>query len=223
MTTVFRYAIEFSPVPSPQYFLWSEQFLAKCALLASDTGTAGETPSSATVEFALWAFRAWASHGDINQVDPASSAGKNLADGLGSRFSIWMSYYRFLSVVLQRRLPYSPPAEGPHRVQLFSEFRRVETVCENILLRNVKFPRAHGANHQIERWVEQVIQNWEVLCSHEWSDGDFGEGGQDAVSRNVLDVSCLPHPYIQLSPQLTVCRTPHRSYTELLPRRSILH
>lgn len=189
MTAVFRYAIEFSPASSPQYSFWSEQFLAKCALLASEAAATQDTHGVATVEFALWAFRAWASLGDIKQTDPASTAGKNLADGLGSRHSMWKAYYQFLSVILQRRLPYSPPAEGSHRVQLSSEFRRVQTVCENILLRNVRFPRAHAANRQVEGWVEQVIQNWEVLCSHEWSDSDFGEGGQDAVSRNVLDVS----------------------------------
>jgi hypothetical protein len=34
-----------------------------------------------------------------------------------------------------------------------------------------------------------VISNWEVLCGPEWQDSDLGEGGQNAVSRNVLDVS----------------------------------
>lgn len=199
MTAVFRYAIEFAPETGPQYTFWSEQFLAKCALLASELGATRETTSVATLEFALWAFRAWASQGDMKQSDPASTAGKNLADGLGSRYSMWKAYYRFLSVILQRRLPYSPPTEGPRRVQLSSEFRRVETVCENILLRNVKFPRAHAANYNVESWVEQVIQNWEVLCSNEWSDSDFGEGGQDAVSRNVLDVSIVFCPHIFLS------------------------
>lgn len=100
-----------------------------------------------------------------------------------------MSYYEFLSTILQHGFPYSAHGEGPRRVQLSTEFRRVESVCENILLRTVKFPKAHSRNRQVEDWVEKVIRNWEVLCGPGWSDEDFGEGGQDAVSRNVLDVS----------------------------------
>jgi hypothetical protein len=51
------------------------------------------------------------------------------------------------------------------------------------------FPTASSQDSQVEEWVEQVISNWQVLCGPEWQDSDLGEGGQNAVGRNVLEVS----------------------------------
>jgi hypothetical protein len=95
-------------------------------------------------------------------------------------------------------------------------------VCENILLRTVKFPRAHVQNHLVEEWVEQVIRNWEVLCGPEWCDDDLGEGGQDGVSRNVLDVSDTPFfgRFYDLV-RADFSRLVSRSYIERLPKPSI--
>jgi hypothetical protein len=81
------------------------------------------------------------------------------------------------------------PNDGPDRPQLASELRRIEAICENNLLREVKFPTASSSNSEVEEWVEQVIGNWEVLCGPHWQDQDLGEGGQNTVGRNVLDVS----------------------------------
>jgi hypothetical protein len=81
------------------------------------------------------------------------------------------------------------PNDGPDRPQLASELRRIEAICENNLLRDVKFPTASSSNSEVEEWVEQVISNWEVLCGPHWQDQDLGEGGQNTVGRNVLDVS----------------------------------
>jgi hypothetical protein len=81
------------------------------------------------------------------------------------------------------------PNDGPERPQLAGELRRIEAICENNLLREVKFPTASSNNSEVEEWVEQVIRNWEVLCGPHWQDQDLGEGGQNTVGRNVLDVS----------------------------------
>jgi hypothetical protein len=87
-------------------------------------------------------------------------------------------------------MTYTPPVDGiAERPQFASELRRIESICENNLLREAKFPTAQANNSQVEEWVEQVISNWEVLCGPHWQDQDLGEGGQNAVGRNVLDVS----------------------------------
>lgn len=175
---------------NPQYLFWSERLLAKTASLSSETVVIENSQvEEPTVEFALRSFRAWASHHDVKQGDPASTTDESTPASPGSRSSIWRAYYDLLSRILQQNLPYTPTSEGPIRPQLASEFRRVETICENALLRNTKFPKADGSNQEIENWVEQVIQNWQIFCGPEWQEWDFGEGGHDALSRNVLDVS----------------------------------
>ena len=176
---------------NPQLATWTERFLAQSALLASEAALSQNPPSLRTFDFALTCYRAWAAHTEATRLAIPLSIESDPGSGPESRPSMWKSYYEFLSTILQHGFPYSAPGEGPRRVQLSTEFRRVESVCENILLRNVKFPKAHTKNQQVEEWVEKVIRNWEVLCGSGWSDDDFGEGGQDAMSRNVLDVSCL--------------------------------
>ncbi|KAJ6155587.1 Tetratricopeptide-like helical, partial [Penicillium chermesinum] len=47
---------------------------------------------------------------------------------------------------------------------------------------------AINSNSPVEAWVEQVIGNWQILCGPYWHDQDLGEGGQNAVGRNVLDI-----------------------------------
>ncbi|WEW56601.1 hypothetical protein PRK78_002048 [Emydomyces testavorans] len=174
---------------SPQYLFWSERLLAKAALLSSKAVTA-ESPQveESTIEFALTSFRAWASHREVKLGDPISTTQDSAVASPSCRSSIWRAYYGLLSRILQQRLPYFAPSEGSKRAQLASEFRRVETIYENAFLRNAKFPKAGDSNQEIEYCVEQVIQNWQILCGPEWQDRDFGEGGQDAFSRNVLDI-----------------------------------
>ncbi|OAX84220.1 hypothetical protein ACJ72_01406 [Emergomyces africanus] len=172
---------------SPQYLFWSEQLLAKTALLASDAASEGPLANEQSVEFALRVFRLWSSHNSIKQGDPESTVPSSAPASPGSRASIWQAYYTFLSSTL-RQVVYVSRSEIPKRVQLITEFRRVEAVCENIMIKNTTFPEAEVKNREVEIWVEQVIQNWEILCGPEWRDDDFGEGGQDAFSRNVLDM-----------------------------------
>ncbi|KLJ12970.1 hypothetical protein EMPG_12069 [Blastomyces silverae] len=172
---------------SPQFLFWSELLLAKAAVVASEAASEGPLATKQTVEFALKAFRLWSSHRNVKQGDPASTALSTAPASPGPRASIWQAYYTLLSSTL-RQVVYICPSESQKRAQLTTEFRRVETICENIVIKNTTFPKAEVKNREVEAWVEQFIQNWEVLSGSEWRDNDFGEGGQDAFSRNVLDM-----------------------------------
>lgn len=175
---------------NPQFLHWAEHLLGRGALLASETTKSQlSNIDERTLEFGLNCFRLWASQPEVKRSEVSSVADPATTPGLSSRTSLWKSYYDFLSMILQEDLEYFPSSNGPKRAQIATEFRRVEATCENVLLRNTKFPKASSSNAKIEGWVEQVIRNWEIFCGVEWCDDDFGEGGQDAVSRNVLDVS----------------------------------
>jgi hypothetical protein len=177
-----------SSIITPQFLNWSESLLGKGALLASEEASKGSPYSDPRhVNIALRLLRLWAAHPSVKQGTPVSS---NVDDPTpASRASVWTGYYAFLTAVLQDGLIYTGPNDGPDRPQQASELRRVETICEGNLLREVKFPTASSHNSQVEQWVEQVIGNWEVLCGPEWQDSDLGKGGQTEIGRNVLDVS----------------------------------
>jgi hypothetical protein len=179
-------------VSCSQVLYWSEKFLSKLALIAGEKACErDQTSSDTSTEIALKAFRLWSVHPQVKRRDYSSGNPSSQLAGASetpSETSMWMSYYELLSTILQHNMTYFPPSHGPSRGQLATEIRRVETVCERVLLREVRFPRANARNPQVESWVEKVIRNWEALCGPEWRDDDFGEGGQDAVGRNVLDV-----------------------------------
>ncbi|RAL05554.1 putative filamentation protein (Rhf1) [Aspergillus ibericus CBS 121593] len=178
-----------SSTNSPQFIYWSEKLLAEAASLAGEEACKDIAAANAqTIATALGFFRLWASHPQVKLVALPQGI---LMDGLAepnSRAPLWKSYYNLLSSILQQGLPYSPPASGPERPQLASELRRVESLCEASILRETKFPTANSNSPEIEAWVEQVIQNWEVLCGSNWTDEELGEGGQNSVGRNVLDI-----------------------------------
>jgi hypothetical protein len=161
--------------------------LASEEVLSNDSGE-----NDFEIETALKAFRLWSGHPHIKDRDIAGgqrAIQSGSAHNTDSQSSIWTAYYRILSLILQYGLSYYPLSKGSPRRQLATEIRRVETVCESVLLRETKFPLASANNPQVEAWAEDVISNWEVLCGPSWRDDDLGEGGQDAISRNVLDVS----------------------------------
>jgi hypothetical protein len=174
---------------------WSESLLGKGALLAIDVASKS-TPYSEPrhVDIALRLLRLWAAHPAVKQGVSNSNSSSVYASGPPPRSSVWAAYHGFLTTVLQDRLPYTGPNDGPDRPQLASELRRVETICERNLLTEVKFPTASSADSQVEDWVERVVGNWEVLCGPEWQDSDLGEGGQNAVGRNVLEVGLTTCP-----------------------------
>ncbi|KAJ5921224.1 hypothetical protein N7466_009550 [Penicillium verhagenii] len=175
--------------PNSQFLSWSETLLGKGAVMASEeAGTATPYSDPRHVEIALKLFRLWSVHPAVKQGQGSPKAAYAGAPGQPSRTSIWKSYYLFLTIVLQDGLTYPLSHDSPERPQLASELRRIEGICETALLREVKFPTASSDNSQVEEWVEQVISNWEVLCGPDWQDQDLGEGGQNAVGRNVLDI-----------------------------------
>ncbi|PWY70247.1 TPR-like protein [Aspergillus heteromorphus CBS 117.55] len=172
----------------PQFLYWSEKLLAEGASLAGEEACDNiVTADAQTITSALGFFRLWASHPLVKLVTSSQPHMDDSAEPV-SRSPIWKSYYDLLTYILQQSLPYSPSAGGPVRPQLASEIRRVESLCEANLLREAKFPAADSGNPEIEAWVEQVIQNWEVLCGTTWTDEELGEGGQNAVGRTVLEI-----------------------------------
>ncbi|OXV07458.1 hypothetical protein Egran_04779 [Elaphomyces granulatus] len=182
-------ALSQQSLSSPQFLQWSERLLAKAAVLANEEASASDcTASQESAEIALKAFRLWSSHPLVKQKDLLSATQVVGPVEPASQLSTWMSYYNLLSAIVQQGLNYVPPAEGRTRAQLANEIRRVEAICESVLLSEVRFPRANSRSSQVESWVEQVIRNWEVLCGPNWRDEDFGEGGQNAVGKNVLDI-----------------------------------
>lgn len=148
----------------------------------------GRAANQRVVEFALKSFRLWAAHTEVKRGSSATGLHGTPPADHSVRTSVWMTYYQLLSEILQNGIPYTPPSEGSKSVHLSTEFRRVQSICENVLLKDVRFPKANSSNKLVEDWVEQVVHNWEVLYGPEWNDEDFGEGGQDAMARNVLDV-----------------------------------
>ncbi|PLB43165.1 filamentation protein [Aspergillus steynii IBT 23096] len=174
---------------NPQFLHWSEKLLGEGAFLASQEALKqvpvldGESAKTAFKLCRLWSSHPLVKQGVSSPVQHFDGDRESI-----SKSAIWKSYYDLLSAVLVHELEYYPPANGPDRPQLSSEIRRVESLCETNLLREVKFPTAESKNVQVEDWVEQVIQNWEILCGSGWTDDDLGEGGQNAVGRNVLDI-----------------------------------
>ena len=182
---------------SAEQRLWTERLLARFCVLTShilsEFGASQTSPASD-----LMAFRAWATFWEgrpsqgITEID-----GPKVGSGILRR-KIWKAYYDILSIVLQRGLPYEPPltavAEKPGqsvttRMLQRIELKRVETTYEGLMLQEVRFPKAEEVNQEVEDWAEQVMRNWGVLCGPSWHDEELGEGGQEAASRNVLDVS----------------------------------
>lgn len=177
--------------------LWTERLLARFCVLTNQTSSISGVSTSNTSRD-LTAFRAWAQfwegrpgHGIIALEGPS-------VESSILRRHIWKAYYDTLSDILQQSLIYEPPlkttAEKSNnltaiRILQRVELKRVEMTYEGILLKEFRFPKATEANEEVEDWVEQVMGNWRVFCGLSWSDEELGEGGQDAVGRNVLDVS----------------------------------
>lgn len=78
------------------------------------------------------------------------------------------------------------------RLRQRAELKRVETIYENLLVKETSFPKASDTNHAIEEWVDSVMDNWRLLCGPTWKDEDLGEGGKEGIARSVLDASTQP-------------------------------
>lgn len=178
---------------SAQFRMWAESLLGRlCQLSDQSQGSNLVGPSDA-----LQTFRAF----DKFSEGSGRNAGSATADHAKSRRLAWKSYYDTLSTIVRHDLPYAAGTalavsekSGEHdrtvlRLQQRAELKRVETVYENLLIKETHFPKASESNREIEVWVESVISNWRVLCGASWTDNDLGEGGKEGVGRSVIDVS----------------------------------
>lgn len=154
--------------------------------MASENVDSSNGPNDYRIELALQSYRLWAIY--INLQPNVVSAQRFAFPNPLPNAAIWRSYFDFLSSLLQNGILSAQSGDRPHRLQQVAELRRVETVYEGVLLKETRFPKATETNREIEIWVEEVIKNWEVLSGPDWNDADLGEGGQDAVGRNVIDI-----------------------------------
>lgn len=182
-------SVDFAP-ESLLFKSWTERLLVRLCQLVDQTS---ETGAFVDPPEALQAFRLWAK---FCTSTGATGGAESMAQ---HRRSAWKAYYATLSAILRHHLPYNPSSEVADKasklgmkLQQRAELKRVETVYENLLLKEVQFPKASDGNQEIEEWTDAVVDNWRLLCGPSWSDSDLGEGGKEAVGRGVLDVS-LPH------------------------------
>ncbi|KAL9624626.1 MAG: hypothetical protein Q9160_001291 [Pyrenula sp. 1 TL-2023] len=177
---------ESSPSPNPQLAFWLKQYLAQLAVIASRNIQEDAPNASEQIELTLQAFRLWANH--VRQKPDLAKSDTYNGPGLLKTEAVWNSYYGFLSKVLRDGRDYPATGQIPSRLQQYTELKRVETIHENNVLRTTQFPKANESNRRIEGWVEEAFQNWVILSGPGWHDEDLGEGGRNAVSRNMLDV-----------------------------------
>lgn len=171
---------------------WKELLLTDFSMLSAKISAANASPYTETET--LGAFRAWSKLWESGSGLSLKAVGGNGFDMETSRRSTWKAYYWNLSSILQRKLPYPTTAlviahaEASSRLQQRAELARVEAAYEGLLLKEVQFPRAEESSEEVEEWVDMVMQNWRILCGSDWQEHDLGEGGREAVSRNVLDI-----------------------------------
>lgn len=184
-----------SPAPeSTQSKMWTENLLVRLCQLSDQSTSTGRHVSSVD---ALRSYRYWAKHSEAS----AKSGGTDASSTARHRRLAWKAFYDTLSHILRHSLAYEPEqspstSEKPPlhnqaslRLRQRAELKRVETVYEALMIKETQFPKASQANHEIEAWVDSVMDNWRLLCGPTWSDADLGEGGKEGVARSVLDVS----------------------------------
>jgi hypothetical protein len=176
--------------------MWTENLLVRlCQLSDQSTSTGGHiSPTEA-----LRTYRYWAKFGDAT----VKSGGSDVSTAAQHRRLAWKAYYDTLSTILRHGLAYepeSPPlatektplhSQASLRLRQRAELKRVETVYEGLLIKETQFPKASEINHEVEAWVDSVMDNWRLLCGPTWTDSDLGEGGKEGIARSVLDVSLL--------------------------------
>ncbi|KAL9033992.1 MAG: hypothetical protein Q9180_005651, partial [Flavoplaca navasiana] len=194
----------------PEYRIWTERLLARYSMLMQNSPGGpqgiGSQPRFYTKQ-TLAPFRAWA---ELPWTDSAQSGGNigqpasSITLRTSTRRRVWQLYYNALSAILQRGLPYPPVGHEPStsaqtntgnvessaglKLQQSLELRRVENIYEDILLKEVPFPKADEANAEVESWTDQVVANWRVISNSSWQNEDLGKGGKEAMTRNVLAI-----------------------------------
>ena len=200
-------AVQSTSATSIEHCFWAERLLARhCLLLSRDVKSKVEiSTQNSSSESTLAPFRVWADFWGTRLSGDSGKLEKQDFKGGVARRRIWQAYYNTLSVLLQQGSSYSSPSENPSamektvsayeeeflanpKLQQITELKKVEAIYEGLLLKEVKFPKANEASAEVEAWVEQVIANWRVCSSSNWRDGDIGDAGKEALSRNVLAV-----------------------------------
>ncbi|USP78650.1 hypothetical protein yc1106_05924 [Curvularia clavata] len=178
---------------SAQFHMWGEHSIVRLCQLSDQSTRIGEKVNAFE---ALRTYRYWAKFWDAS----SKSGTLDAADSARHRRLAWKAYYDSLSTILRRNLPYEPdstPAivekatsqsQSDKRLRQRAELKRVETIYESLLIKETKFPKASETNHEVESWVDSVMDNWRLLCGPTWSDEDLGEGGKEGVARGVLDI-----------------------------------
>ncbi|KAL8997272.1 MAG: hypothetical protein Q9169_003414 [Polycauliona sp. 2 TL-2023] len=192
----------------PEYRIWTERLLARYGTLMEPLANAdgrGGQPRLYSRE-SLAPFRTWA---ELPWTNPAKNGNVVAAETTKQQAStgrrMWQLYYASLSFILQQGLRYPPVGHGPStftqgmttenvnslanlKLQQSIELRRVESVYEDVLLKEVSFPKANETNVEVESWTDQVIANWRAMLHSSWQNEDLGKGGKEAMTRNVLAV-----------------------------------
>ncbi|KAI4929100.1 hypothetical protein J4E85_005724 [Alternaria conjuncta] len=178
---------------SAQFKMWGEQSLVRLCQLSDQSMGFSERINASE---ALRTYRYWAKFWDATSKNAASDVGNSAR----YRRLAWKAYYDSLSTILRYDLAYepdstpiiqekpTPTAQSDARLRQRAELKRVEAVYENLLIRETHFPKASETNHEVETWVDSVMDNWRLLCGPTWSDDDLGEGGKEGVARGVLDI-----------------------------------
>ncbi|KAH7359718.1 hypothetical protein BKA66DRAFT_612353 [Pyrenochaeta sp. MPI-SDFR-AT-0127] len=176
-----------------QFKMWAENLLVRLCQLSSQASGAGDhvEPSEALQTYRYWA-RFWEGTAKTGVSDAANAS--------RHRRLAWKAYYDTLSMILRHDLAFEPDSthatqeksalhgQSSVRLRQRAELKRVETVYESLLIKETQFPKASEVNHEIEVWVDSVMDNWRLLCGPTWNDDDLGEGGKEGVARSVLDV-----------------------------------
>jgi len=154
----------------------------------------------------LQMFRLWTKLSKHGPNFSLAVAADNVAETEFTHRDVWHAYYQILSVLLAQGVLYAPSRSNNYPEVLQSgdglseqeylmskmlqraELKEVETTYETLLLKETRFPKANETNPEIERWVGKVIQNWRIVCGPTWQDEELGEGGKEAVAREVLNV-----------------------------------
>ncbi|KAE8842105.1 hypothetical protein HRS9139_01402 [Pyrenophora teres f. teres] len=181
---------------SMQFKLWGEHSLVRLCQLSDQSTTTGENINASE---ALRTYRYWAKFWDATSKSGVSDTTTATASQHHRRLA-WKAYYDSLSTILRYDLAYEPDstpivqenpkpnAQSDTRLRQRAELKRVETVYESLLVKETDFPKASETNHEVEAWVDAVMDNWRLLCGPTWTDDDLGEGGKEGVARSVLDI-----------------------------------
>jgi hypothetical protein len=176
----------------PELRTWTELFLTQFCMLSSRAIKSKLTSVLETETLAV--FREWARFWEKQPGASTLPAGGYASQANVPRRHVWKEYYATLSIILQQNLPYPTTTmataygDTSTRLQQRAELQRVEMRYEQLLLKEISFPRAEQASEEVEEWVNLVMQNWKVLCGTSWQEEELGQGGREAVSRGVLDI-----------------------------------